>query len=110
MLRNDLIEKWYPVGLPKDDHGHAQVRLGQVSSDQSRSGKVSLGEIREDQSINLSDDMEVEIMRQKIKNQIGYNALKSNPCYKRIVEDIVNIIQSIYSEKSKIEKKNLQMK
>ncbi|AFC64243.2 TPA: DUF6017 domain-containing protein [Enterococcus faecium] len=110
MLRNDLIEKWYPVGLPKDDHGHAQVRLGQVSSDQSRSGKVSLGEIREDQSINLSDDMEVEIMRQKIKNQIGYNALKSNPCYKRIVEDIVNIIQSIYSEKSKTYRINREEK
>ncbi|WP_409335143.1 DNA replication protein [Enterococcus lactis] len=100
MLRNDLIEKWYPSGLPKDNHGSAQIRSGQIRSDQISQEKGSLVEVREDQSTNLSDDTEDETVRKNIKDQIGYDALKFNYRYKRIVDDVLNTIQYIYSEKS----------
>lgn len=100
MLRNDLIEKWYPDGLPRDDHRIAQVSSVQIRLDKISQDKVSLDQLRGGQSINLSDDTEIEIMRKNIKEQIGYDALKFNPLFKRIVDDVLNTINHIYSEEN----------
>lgn len=59
-----------------------------ISSKKTNKGLPCFG----NQSINQSSKEKVD----EIKNQIGYHTLKLDVNYKRIIEDVVNIIQSIY--------------
>ncbi|MDU6524992.1 MAG: hypothetical protein E6540_13595 [Enterococcus sp.] len=61
-----------------------------ISSKKTNEGLPYVG----NQSIHLSGKREID----EIKNQIGYEVLKLDVNYKRIIDDVVSIIQSIYSD------------
>ncbi|MCF7546918.1 hypothetical protein L3X09_12610 [Enterococcus faecium] len=49
-LRGDLMEKWYPAGIPSDVKSDTQLSQGQNSQDQTNQDKDSIEEINQDQN------------------------------------------------------------
>ncbi|HHJ3995018.1 TPA: DNA replication protein DnaD [Enterococcus faecium] len=64
-LRGDLMEKWYPAGIPSDVKSDTQLSQGQNSQDQTNQDKDSIEEINQDQNFffeNIINQKGIEII------------------------------------------------
>lgn len=71
-LRTDLMDKWYPNGIPRGDVRDTQLRLEKVSKDKSSIDKVSIDEVNK-----ISGGYQLDDEVSSVFNQEGLKLVKT---------------------------------